>query len=72
MIQRRILPINLFIDINIYLSAIVNKAFYYHPLSIIGNDVMQRVFSQDYLGQNIHIYTDNTVDITKIYYEYLY
>lgn len=35
---------------------------------------MQRVFSQDFSGQNV-LFTfilNNTVDITKIYYEYLY
>lgn len=33
--------------------ATVHKVFYYHPLSIIGNNIMQRVFIQDYLGQNV-------------------
>lgn len=54
--------------------ATVYKVFYYHSLSIIGKDVMQRVFSQDFSGQNV-LFTfilNNTVDITKIYYEYLY
>lgn len=49
--------------------ATVYKVFYYHSLSIIGKNVMQRVFSQDFLGQNV-LFTfilNNTVDITEIY-----